>query len=284
MGSVYFYLEFLIAWVTRLRESGFKNPAIFAIEYTLVPDGVWPQQFKEISAGYRLLIDHMGDGSRICVSGDSAGATLILSRLLHHGSHDEPQTVHEVGKPRLAVLISPWTHLISPLNRNTPSDYLDANALRLYGRQYLGKKSSSDPIISPGLSSAWWKKAQPCRGYCILYGDEEVFAPAIEETVQKMCKEGARVKTAVKIGGIHAWPVVSLFLGTTRAERLEGLNQMTDMVVSNMGSIQPVLESPKKKEKARRGSEEEREDANWETYAMSSPAPNSNTHPSLTET
>jgi acetyl esterase/lipase len=245
MGSAYFYLEFLIAWVTRLKERGFKNPAIFALEYTLVPDGAWPKQFTETCAGYKLLADYMGDSSRICVSGDSAGATLILSRLLHHGDHDEEAVIYEAKKPALAVLISPWTHLISQLNKNTPSDYLDAKALELYGGQYLGKESANNDIISPGLTNGRWKLAMPSRGYCIVYGAEEVFAPAIEETMHHMKADGARVKAKREAGGVHAWPVVNLFLGSTKEERLKGLNQITDMVVGRMGSVQ-VVETPKK--------------------------------------
>ncbi len=255
MGSAYFYLEFLIAWMTRLKERGFKNPAIFALEYTLVPDAVWPKQFTETCAGYKLLVDYMGDASRICVSGDSAGATLILSRLLHHGDHDEEPVIYEARKPALAVLISPWTHLISHLNRNTPSDYLDAKALELYGGQYLGKESASNDIISPGLTDGRWRLASPSRGYCIVYGAEEVFAPGIEETMHNMEDDGARVKAKREAGGIHAWPVVNLFLGSTKEERLKGLNQITDMVVGQMGAVQ-MVETPQKK----------REDVSTEAY------------------
>jgi acetyl esterase/lipase len=246
MGSAYFYLEFLIAWVTRLKERGFKNPAIFALEYTLVPDAVWPKQFVETCAGYKLLMDYMGDSSRICVSGDSAGATLILSRLLHHGAYDEEPVIYEAKKPALAVLISPWTHLISHLNRNTPSDYLDAKALELYGAQYLGRESANNDIISPGLTHGRWKLAMPSRGYCIVYGEEEVFATGIEETMQKMKDEGARVKAKRESGGIHAWPVVNLFLGSTKEERLKGVNQIADMVASRMNAAQ-IVGTPKRK-------------------------------------
>lgn len=248
MGSGYFYLEFLIAWLTRLKDRGFTNPAVFALEYSLVPDGVWPTQFTETCAAYKLLTDYMGDSSRICVSGDSAGATLILSRLLHHGDHDEEAVIYEGQKPGLAVLISPWTHLISPLNRNTRSDYLDANTLELYGAQYLSRESAENDIISPGLSHGRWKAAMPRQGYCIVYGAEEVFAPAIEETIQKMKADGARVSAWREAGGIHAWPVVNLFLGSTREERLKGLDQIADLVVSHMGPVQTVELSRKSKE------------------------------------
>lgn len=245
MGSAYFYLEFLIAWVTQLKERGFKNPAIFALEYTLVPDAIWPRQFNETRAGYKFLLDYMGDASHICVSGDSAGATLVLSSLLHHGEADEEPIIYEAIKPALAVLISPWTHLISPLNQNTPSDYLDAQALELYASQYLGQQSRYHEVISPGFAKGRWLLAAPRKGYCIVYGAEEVFAPAIEETVENMKDDGARVRAKSEAGWIHAWPVVNLFLGSSREERLKGLNDLTDMIAGRMGSVQ-IIETPRK--------------------------------------
>ena len=50
-----------------------------------------------------------------------------------------------------------------------------------------------------------------------------------------MKKDGARVEARSEPGGIHAWPVVNLFLGSSREERLKGLDQITEMVVERMG-------------------------------------------------
>ena len=174
MGSSYFYLEFLIAWATCLKGRGFSNPAVLAVDYTLVPDAIWPTQFKETEAGYRFITDYLGvPASKICISGDSAGGTLVLSLLLHSAQVSQGA----VAQPGLAVLISPWTHLVSNLNQNTRSDYLDRNALHLYARQYAGKESLvHGDIISPGLSRSYWKRASPVGGYYIVYGAEEVFA------------------------------------------------------------------------------------------------------------
>lgn len=249
MGSSYFYLEFLMAWITCLKDRGLRNPAIFALEYTLVPEATWPRQFEETLKGYEFLYNFMGgDAANICVSGDSAGATLILSLLL---SLDKQSTL---GKPGLAVLVSPWTHLFSSLNENTPSDYLDRDALHLYARQYVGEApidenpnnpssphdekqkvfSTNDRLISPGLSSRW-QEASPQKGFCIVHGSEEVFAPGIQQMVKNMKRDGVTVRTTNEVrGGIHAWPVVNLFLGDSVEERMKGLNIMTDYVVSNM--------------------------------------------------
>ena len=236
MGSSYFYLEFLMAWLTRLREKGFKNPACFALEYTLVPDATSPTQLNETRGGYQFLQDTFGNGSasKICVSGDSAGATLILSMLLHdRGIEHDTQLPKKTSRPGLAVLLSPWTHLVSELNQNTASDYLDSNSLHLYARQYAGDGAARDQVLSPGLCIDKWKDAEPENGFRIVYGAEEVFASGIKEMTAHMKKDGVLVRTHAHEAGIHAWPVVDLFLGETRDGRLTGLDIMTDYVLSS---------------------------------------------------
>lgn len=245
MGSAYFYIEFLMAWLTRLKESGFSNPAVFALEYTLVPDAQWPTQFNETRAGYKFLREAFGEGSaaKICVSGDSAGATLILSMLLQPGQLEKDPQFRSLHRPALAILLSPWTHLVSELNENTPSDYLDRDSLHLYATQYAGEATMTDGVISPGLNTDRWKQASPLNGYRVVYGAEEVFQPGIQEMVNHMKKDGAIVKASELGAGIHAWPVVNLFLGKTREERLQGLDIMTDFIMSS--SLASSLERKK---------------------------------------
>jgi len=236
MGSSYFYLEFLMAWVTRLKERGFRNPAVFALEYTLVPDGQWPTQFNETRSGYQLLRETFGDRSarKICVSGDSAGGTLILSMLRQPGHFDvESPFQASRDRPALAILLSPWTHLVSNLNQNTSSDYLDKDSLHLYAKQYAGSAAATNEVVSPGLSIGRWKQVSPLYGYRIIYGAEEVFSPGIQEMVRHMRSNGAVVKVHREEAGIHAWPVVNLFLGQSRSERLRGVDIMTDFICSS---------------------------------------------------
>ena len=83
MGSSYFYLEFLIAWIDLLKTAGYRNPTVFAHEYSLVPNATYPTQLEQTISSYRHVSSIVGDASRICIAGDSAGCTLILSLLLH---------------------------------------------------------------------------------------------------------------------------------------------------------------------------------------------------------
>ena len=231
MGSSYFYMEFLLAWVTLLKEAGFRNPSIFALEYSLVPDAVYPVQVEQTLAGYDYAISLAGSPSRVCVAGDSAGATLILSLLLRLGNMEE----YRNRMPALAVMISPWVTVISENNTNTSSDYLDSDSLDLYGTQYIGDKvARDDPRVSPGKQKdlGVWANSSPSKGWFFSFGSEEVLGPECRGLIARLKEAGSEVYDVEEQGFIHAWPVASLYLGETREERLHGLRKIVEFIVS----------------------------------------------------
>lgn len=243
MGSTYFYLEFLLTWLSLLSDSGYQNPAIFALEYTLVPDASFPTQLEEAIAGYEHVLSTVGDPNRICVSGDSAGAAIVLSSLLHlanisrHLEKMDGTGTWRLTKPGMAVLISPWVTLVSGRHHNTASDYLDARNLHQYARQYAGEKVSvNDPLLSPGncRDISWWKSAVPSKGMFIVYGAEEVFAPEIADLVKFFEKNDIKVDSREEKGGIHAWPVACLFLSNSLADRQKGLESLVEEIRDNI--------------------------------------------------
>ncbi|KAK9779480.1 putative Alpha/Beta hydrolase protein [Seiridium cardinale] len=245
MGSSYFYLEFLLTWLGMLEESGFHNPAIFALEYTLVPDGTFPKQIHEAIAGYDHVVSMVGNASKICVSGDSAGATLLLSLLLHIADRGFDQSkMNESGawqlpKPGMAAFISPWVTLISKKHQNTASDYLDGGNLHQYAREYVGKHArTDDPMISPGncRDASWWKRACPEGGLYFAYGAEEVFASEIQSLVKFLEDGEMKVGSREEPGGIHAWPVAALFLANSIEDRQKGLRTIVRYIRESIPS------------------------------------------------
>lgn len=240
MGSTYFYLEFLLSWLSLLKAAGFTNPAIFGLDYTLVPDACFPKQLEEVVAGYEHVLSMASDASRVCVAGDSAGGTLALSLLLHLANpklvekgRGLPGASRHLDKPGMAVLISPWPTLVSPLHENNRSDFLDVDALQRYASQYAGGADMvADPLASPGdcRDLSWWREAGPGRGVFITYGKQEVFAPEIEKLERTLRKAGVPVSAHGEEPGIHAWPVVSLFLGDSREDRLKGLQRIVSEI------------------------------------------------------
>jgi acetyl esterase/lipase len=239
MGSPYFYLEFLLSWLDLLKEAGYRNPSIFVLEYTLVPDSRFPKQIEEAIAGYEHVLATVGDPGRVCVSGDSAGGTIILSLLLHLANMDRYRdmmdTVGELrlAKPALAVLISPWVTLVSDRHYNTKSDYLNAGRLHTYARGYSGDSIlSDDPLLSPGRCRdvSWWYRSCPPQGLFVEYGNEEVFAPEIKDLVRFWKRNGINVSDQGQFGGIHAWTVASLFLSSESNRRLKGLKGLVQKI------------------------------------------------------
>ena len=240
MGSSYFYLEFLLSWVSVLVQAGYKNPAIFALDYALVPDACFPTQLHQAMSGYRHVLTVAEDPGRVCVSGDSAGAMLILSLLLavakekKETKNGSPRADNlNTPAPALAVLISPWVTLLSPRHVNTKSDYLDAHQIHLYGLELAGSKANrDDPLLSPGSCQdmEWWRAASPSKGFFITYGDEELLAGDIKLFSRTLQSAGVIVQTQIELGGIHAWPVASLFLSSSIEKRLRGLRSIARQI------------------------------------------------------
>ena len=233
MGSAYFYLEFLLVWVSLLKDAGYDNPALFALDYTLVPEATYPTQVQQALAGYKYVLSIVDDPSHICVSGDSAGATLILGLLLCLSDYTSLRN----KMPGLAVIISPWAAIISSKNQNTASDYLNAESLHLYGSQYIGTKASADDsLVSPGRCKdlSWWRRASPTAGWFFIYGAEEVFAPETRDLTNVLRKADSNVTEHEEKQWIHAWPVVKLFLCNSQEERQSGLRSIIQVTTERI--------------------------------------------------
>lgn len=114
------------------------------------------------------------------------------------------------------------------------------------------KKRTTNPLASPGdcTSAPWWRRAVPPSRIHFVHGAEEAFAPeslALATRIKHALDEGEGspagdsdgnrnrkgstdkeegerlVKMTQEPAQIHAWPVVALFLGVGREDRLRGL-------------------------------------------------------------
>jgi acetyl esterase/lipase len=245
MTSVYFYLEYLVTMLVSLRMQGFRNPAIFALDYTPVPEVSFNGQLAEATQGWDYLVQNYTD-CPIAVAGDSNGATLALSLLLHI-ARPYPSAPLVAKKPDAAVLISPWTQLFS-VKQSNKSDYLSPKLLLRYAEKYVGEVGDTTNVYySPGLcrSREWWTQAFPELGIYLTYGQEEILAPEIEQLEGILSKCG-RIKIEAQPNQIHAWPVIMNFLGRDRQSREAGIELTTSNLAKMVlwhSSTDPVLKA-----------------------------------------
>lgn len=232
MGSPFFYLEPHLVLLTLLR-AHYQNPAIFSLDYDLVPDRSWPQQIKQVLTGYQYAISlASGNSERVCLAGDSAGGTLMLSLLLSLGKDREGGE----QKPGYAALLSPWVTLVSEGNRNTVSDFLNADSLHLYAREYADIKNINVPLASPGCCKdpQWWARAAPTHGFYFTYGSEEVLATEIKKLIKLLRSASVPVRVREEQGAVHAWVIANLFLADSYTSRVSGMQEVVKAVVSNI--------------------------------------------------
>lgn len=231
-----------------LLEAGYTNPAVFALEYTLVPDDIYPRQINQTVQGYRHVLEAAGDASRVCVGGDSAGATLVLSLLLELGAQSRtgknsgglavPQSILQLPLPRKVVLISPWVTLLSLRHHESDVDFLDRSTLWRYAHAYAGETMVLQAPASPGscTDDELWQASQPKEGWLVAFGDQEVFAGDALDFIREQKKLGHDVRVHKVAGGVHAWPVASLFLSSTTEKRLLGLRTIVEEVRKSTGT------------------------------------------------
>lgn len=205
---------------------GFKNPAIFALDYEHVPNAEFEDQLAETAAGWMYLVSKFPN-SHLALAGDSNGATLAMSLLLHMANPANALPLTNPIVPGAAMLISPWSFAKYDRQDNTV-DYLNVKALNHYARCFCSSPSDFIEVYqSPGLckSKAWWTKAFPVTGIYLTYGQDEIMAQEIEDLALVLSQVGP-VRIEKEAGQIHAWPIVQMFTGKSIEDRESGVESI----------------------------------------------------------
>ncbi len=125
------------------------------VDYTLLPEAVYPTQIDEIDRVYRAVRARQ-ENRKIIVVADSAGATLVLSAMMRWRKDG-------VTAPAGAVLLSPLvdgkatsdTHITSdghdPLIRS-----MNGRTIKKLYRFYAPEKALDDPAVSPIYGDFKW--------------------------------------------------------------------------------------------------------------------------------
>jgi len=201
-----------------------KTVSIFALDYSLAPEAVFPRQLNQMTAGYNYLIEERGVScDNIALVGDSAGGSLILSFLTHRHiplssvTLPKGQKVSEeyngttLGPSGKGVyLINPWVSLSEKRGyaENLEGDILAPEALELWAKLVLGSTSQDTKtkylefsISNPQrrfedvLPSPVWVSA----------GGDEIFRKNIEKFVELVRGDSVEVKFTLADGQTHDW-------------------------------------------------------------------------------
>ncbi|KAL4758917.1 alpha/beta hydrolase [Aspergillus foveolatus] len=217
--------------------------AIFSLDYTLAPRGIFPKQRDEAMAAYDWLCGDMGvDPSKVVVIGDSAGAHLILSLLV--GLFERRgRLVDEDGRdwrPAAAVLVSPWINLHTSHPRvldlhweerlfkrslDTYCEWILRDATPkldvLYGNFALGREARGS-----------WAEILPARTWVTAGSEELVFLYDIGDFVMQAKADTADVVLDVATGKDHAWQCAEAFTQHNRLLALPRDEQLpSDLMV-----------------------------------------------------
>ncbi|BGP17632.1 hypothetical protein JCM10213_001283 [Rhodosporidiobolus nylandii] len=189
-------LPFFIQLTKTLNVNRATRFSIFAIDYQLAPEKIYPSQLTEISAAYHYLVNDLGiPEKRICVGGDSAGGNLAVAFLLHLARPNPQITVPKSlgptpGKPGSAFIVSPFINLVSYApSRSSPYDYIDSGGVFHGSLSYIGAVHPYPPEVA-----AWLKTASPSWNPLRWFSGASSAAPEPEGLVKAGLSAGKAEK------------------------------------------------------------------------------------------
>lgn len=164
-------------------------------DYRLAPEHPFPAGPDDCWSIYQGLLAEDADPSQMALSGDSAGATLVLTTLLRAREN-------QVLLPAAAVVMSPWVDL--SMQHNTWETVDDPSATREsmqpYVDAYLQGKDPRNPAVSPLFADL-----AGLPPLLVQVGDREVFLGEAEALSQRASAAGVEAELEVAKGMPHIW-------------------------------------------------------------------------------
>lgn len=109
-------------------------------DYRLAPEHPFPAAVEDATRAYLWMLDQGTDAAQVTVTGDSAGAGLLLSLLITLRQQDLPM-------PGTAVLLCPWIDFGTARQDELPPE-LD-RIQHMCAEQYLAGHQANDPVVCP---------------------------------------------------------------------------------------------------------------------------------------
>lgn len=248
------YLQFLLRLLEAVKSEHGVTAAVMALDYSLAPEAVFPQQLKEADAGWRYLVDERGISTRkIVAMGDSAGGNLLLSLLTHLADpHPDTTTIPRrprrhgdaatQRKPEAAVLLSPWTTFrtcAASYRLNLHHDLLTTPELEHLSTCFRGSRTPvDDPVFqhySEFVHAATngavrdWSVILPAKTW-VGAGERELLVADITAFVEMARGDGVNVQAWVGEGMWHdPWVFESLMPGAGDVDGFLGTEWGTEV-------------------------------------------------------
>ncbi|KAL3477732.1 Alpha/Beta hydrolase protein [Aspergillus californicus] len=198
--------------------------SLFVLEYGLASErkNQYPRQLQQaVWLMAHILHDRGIPASDITLIGDSAGAHLLLSLLVHiarPNTRVSPLEIPGGGRLSAAILVSPWVNMHSSAKSmvsNQRRDVLDASSLAYWATNFLGDIGAeywNDPMAVP--ADMWG--SVPVDRMFVVYGEDELFRDDIQTfctTLQdNLGKEDNRFCSVSVPGEIHEHMIMNRFL------------------------------------------------------------------------
>ena len=185
---------------------GMGNP-VLAVDYRLAPEHPYPAQIEDGIKTMRWLERKGFSANHVALSGESAGAGMVLSTMLK---------LRELGsaQPAAAVLISPWVDLEArsrSFRENRPYDFVTRRALRAYSKRFVKSHERRDPLAAPIHADL-----HDLPPILIQVGEVETLRDEGIELARKIEAAGGQVELEVWTDMIHAFHVFAPLLPPAR--------------------------------------------------------------------
>lgn len=214
------YSLFLLRLGEAILEQG-MSVSIFALDYSLAPEHVFPTQLEETAAAYEYLVNEEDvPPEKILLAGDSAGGHLALSFLVDL-ANPHSSSGKALPKPRGLALMSPWLSLhneFPSFRANERRDVLSPPFLGRVVREFLGHDAAArDSPMRSRLNSPYlefltpepaieWDTVLPSWVW-VSAGTDEIFFDSVKTWVGMVADRlgQGRVTFAVGPEKAHVW-------------------------------------------------------------------------------
>lgn len=197
---------------------------VINVEYRLAPEHPFPAQIEDGLKTLRWLEKQGFPASRVALSGESAGAGLVLSTMLK---------LRDTGGalPVAAVVISPWVDLEArsrSFHENRHYDFVTQKALRAYTKRFVKKHEQRHPLAAPIHADL-----HGLPPILVQVGEVETLRDEGVELARKIEAAGGHVELEVWTDMIHAFHVFAPLLPPAR----RAIDRLTSFLVARFDAV-----------------------------------------------